>query len=220
MSCAVPPVCAGRLWRKRLGERKKNSLGTYVSENATLSVTKRVWFPDLGRSFSRSFRVTLPAPFPRGEGTYLWPRAGATGAQAGPHTRPRRGCRLWKEGGGGRDRCDPALQSAGQHAAPSSAQQWANSMVERKVEARRRFQQTGVSAPAAGLSREGAAAAASAAASAQPQGIYVPPRPGSRPFLCYFFPLRKHPRKGNERLQWFISADPSAENKEERSFQE
>lgn len=53
--------------------------------------------------------------------------------------------------------------------------------------------------PAApGHSWEGAAAAASAAALAQPQDIYVPPQPGSQPVPFYFFSFKETPaeRKG------------------------
>lgn len=92
--------------------------------------------------------------------------------------------------------------------------------VEKKVEARRRFQKNSVSPAAAGHSQEGAAAAAASVAMlARPRDIYVPPQFGSWPVLFYFFPLRKHPAEGKREtpngLFWQILAQ-----KTKRSFQE
>lgn len=95
--------------------------------------------------------------------------------------------------------CTPSPALLGTEKTPQSAWRW------------RRWWRPGDTSwksAAPGHSWEGAAAAAaSAAALAQPQDIYVPPQPGSRPAPFYFFPLRKHPQKGNERLQPFLSAD-------------
>lgn len=59
--------------------------------------------------------------------------------------------------------------------------------------------------PAApGHSWEGAAAAASAAALAQPQDIYVPPQPGSRPVPFYFFSFKETPAEGKRESNRFF----------------
>lgn len=92
-------------------------------------------------------------------------------------------------------------------------------MVCSVVATRRCFPKTSFSPVAAGHARERAAAPALAAVLAQPRNIYVPPWLGGRPGLVLFFPLRKHPQKGNQRLQQFLLADPSTENEEEKLSQ-
>lgn len=128
-----------------------------------------------------------------------------------------RSCFLWKKRGGGKNRCDPVLQSAGQHAEPSPAQCWGNSAlcsaVEKKVEAGRHFQKNHLPGGSRTFSGGGCCYCF---------GSRVGTAPGylcasavwqlASPFFL-FFPLRKHPQKGHERLQQFLSADLSAENK-------
>lgn len=173
-----------------------------------------IWIPDLGYSINHTFCTNLPAPLL--QVSPVWNRAHQAShtAKAGddwlvPICGCDRSCLLQRKGGGS-NHCDPVLQSAGLHAEPSPAWHWENATVclarEKVMEAGRHFLKTSISPAAPRHSWEGAAAAAtaSAAALAQPRDIYVLPQPGSQPVPFYFFPLRKHPQKGNERLQPFL----------------
>lgn len=167
--------------------------------------------------------MNLPAPFftRRSVSCVEWgppsitPAAKARDDWLVPICGCNRSCFLQRKGGGS-NHCNPVLQSAGLHAEPSPAWHWANSTVCLVVEAGRHFLKISISPAAPGHSWEGAAAA-SAAALAQPRVIYVPPQPGSQPVLFYFFPLRKHSQKGNEKPQPFLSADPHADNEKKFS---
>lgn len=125
--------------------------------------------------------------------------AGAWADQLAPIHGCGRSCFLWKKGGGRKNRCDPVLWSAGQHAEPSSARCWGNSAlcsaVEKKVEAGTHFQKT-ISLVDPGHSQEGSAATASAAVLAQPWDIYMPPQVGSWPVLFFIFSFKATPAEG------------------------
>lgn len=125
-----------------------------------------------------------------------------------------RSCFLQRKGAGS-NHWDPVLQSAGLHAQPSPARHWENSTVslamEKPVEAGRHFLKISGSRTFLGggccCCRCFSGCVGTAPGYLCASTAWQP----ASPFLI-FFPLRKHPQKGNERLQPFLSADSRADN--------